>query len=109
MYRSGCASCATVQRALLAVPAQVAPSALAREAYDGTLKPYHGWAISNVVRMALGMVPSRPQLLQSFGLPDEASAAAAMGRATAVMRPVVTTVGGWYASHGWDWPDKAGF
>lgn len=84
------------------------PADVARGAYTLVLKPYHGWLISNVVRMALGVVPSRERLIVNFGFPSEEAARDDINNVARFLRPVIDNLYVWMRQNRLDFPDKVG-
>jgi hypothetical protein len=84
------------------------PTELARESYNAVLKPYHGWVVANVVKMAFSVVPDRRQLIIAFGFSDEAQAREELRATVRTMRPVVDNMAVWLKQSGLDFGDKSG-
>lgn len=78
----------------------------AKTAYAEVLKPYHGFLISGVVSMAMGMVPSRESLIETFGFSDEASAMPALKRYVSAVKGVFSKLAAFYAEKGINFEDK---
>jgi hypothetical protein len=74
----------------------------ARAAYNGALKPYHGWVTSKFVGAAMGMCPDKSDILKKLGIthPDE------LQRFIGLLEPIVHETLALLDSSGCNFPDK---
>ena len=78
----------------------------ARDAYDATLGPYHGWLIASLARTALAFAPhDRLGMIQRFGWRSEAEAVAELSACLDEMDPVLAAVGDFLRAAELDFPD----
>ncbi|CEM34397.1 unnamed protein product [Vitrella brassicaformis CCMP3155] len=71
----------------------------AQETYTRVLEPYHGFWARNICSMAMGLVPSREELLKRFGYRSLEEATREVNALLCQLRPVVNEIDGILTLH----------
>ena len=90
----------------LLIENKMTPSECSSKIYQEKLKPYHGWFTSKIVGTAMGMCPTREDIMKKFTFTSEDEMTAAMGRFVKVMRPLIDQIHAALEAAGANFPDK---
>ena len=82
------------------------PSECSSQVYREKLKPYHGWFTSKIVGTAMGMCPTREDIISKFKFASNDEMVAAMKRFVEAMRPLMDQIHAALESNGANFPDK---
>lgn len=78
----------------------------ARDAYNKSLRPYHGFIKAGIAMMAFKLIPSKTDLILSLGYPDTASGLEALKGLLLASKPCIDQINVLLEKYGCNFQDK---